>query len=93
MSYLANNFFGLIDEPRIYNRALSSGEIRAVYNSNLAKYDTNRRTFTYSPTYLFKPAAYNYIFTGTMTNASGTSYTVNSNFTTLAQSGQYISFT
>ena len=44
---MAGYFFsGSIDEVRIYNRALSSGDIQNLYNSNLAKYATNRRTFT-----------------------------------------------
>ena len=35
-----------MDEVRIYKRALSSGDIRNLYNSNLARYAVNRRTFT-----------------------------------------------
>ncbi|MCX6822567.1 MAG: leucine-rich repeat protein, partial [candidate division SR1 bacterium] len=38
-------FSGLIDEPRIYNRTLSSGEIARQYNANLNKYDTNKWNF------------------------------------------------
>ena len=35
-----------MDEVRIYNRALSSGEINNLYYSNLAKYGTNKWLFT-----------------------------------------------
>jgi len=34
-----------MDEPRIYNRTLSSGEIARQYNANLNKYDTNKWNF------------------------------------------------
>lgn len=37
---------GTIDEPRIYNRALTSGEVTNLYNSNLAKYATNKWLFS-----------------------------------------------
>ena len=39
-------FSGLIDEVRIYNRALSSGEIQQLYYANLAKYSTTNWLFT-----------------------------------------------
>ena len=42
----SRTFSGQLDEPRMYNRVLSSGDIRQLYNSNLSKYATNRWTFT-----------------------------------------------
>ena len=39
-------FDGLIDEVRVYNRALSSGEIQQLYYSNLAKSDVGKWLFT-----------------------------------------------
>lgn len=39
----------MIDEVRIYKRALSSAEIQQLYLSNLAKYNIDRWTFTISP--------------------------------------------
>ena len=39
-------FSGAIDEVRIRNRALSSGEILQMWRSNFAKYDTGNRLFT-----------------------------------------------
>ena len=44
----AHAFSGAIDEVRIYNRALSSGEVVNLYHSNLAKYDTTKWLFTTS---------------------------------------------
>jgi len=49
----ANRFFnGSIDEPRVWNRALSAAEIRQQYYSNLQKYDTNKWLFTSNQTLL-----------------------------------------
>ncbi len=42
----------LIDEVRIYDRVLSSWEILALYQSNLAKYDTDKRYFSTINTWL-----------------------------------------
>jgi hypothetical protein len=39
---LALPFNGSIDEPRIYNRSLSSDEINLLYRTNLRKYDTDK---------------------------------------------------
>jgi hypothetical protein len=36
-----NKWEGMIDEPRIYNRSLTSDEIQQLYMSNLNKYDIN----------------------------------------------------
>src|SRR3990167_453699 len=36
--YTTNTIFGLIDEVRIYNRALSAGEVAALYNSGAVKF-------------------------------------------------------
>jgi hypothetical protein len=35
----------MLDEPRIYNRALSAQEIQFLYKSNLRKFDTDKRLF------------------------------------------------
>gem|GEM_PF-6143847 len=44
-----SQFDGLMDEPRIYNRPLSSGEIYNLYMSNLsAKNDHREYTITYT---------------------------------------------
>ena len=43
-----SRFDGKIDEPRIYNRALSSGEIMTIYSSNLSKVSTTQRNLSYS---------------------------------------------
>ncbi|MFZ2911957.1 MAG: LamG domain-containing protein, partial [Candidatus Absconditicoccaceae bacterium] len=39
-------FSGLIDEVRIYNRVLTTGEIDLLYRSNLNKFSTSQRLFT-----------------------------------------------
>ena len=39
-------FSGAIDEVRLFNRALSTGEITNLYYANLAKYDVNKWLFT-----------------------------------------------
>lgn len=41
----AYSFHGKIDEVRIYDRALSSGEIEQRYRSNLNKFDTGEWSF------------------------------------------------
>ncbi|MCX6823315.1 MAG: right-handed parallel beta-helix repeat-containing protein [candidate division SR1 bacterium] len=45
-------FSGAIDELRIYNRVLSSGEVTELYNSNLNKDDTDKWSFTISQSVL-----------------------------------------
>lgn len=55
-------YSGSVDEVRIYNHALSSGEVFNLYNSNLAKYDENIWKFTYNTIGLSAIPGYNYIF-------------------------------
>lgn len=43
-----SRFDGKIDEPRIYNRALSADEISTLYRSNLSKINTTQRNFSYT---------------------------------------------
>jgi hypothetical protein len=43
-------FSGYMDEIRIYNHALISGEIENLYRSNFAKYDTDSWKFSYQAT-------------------------------------------
>lgn len=76
-----NIFDGRIDEPRIYNRALSAAEITNLYNSNISKYDVNKRKFNYIAS--AKSTEYRYIFTGKFTDVSGNIYQINQNFYTL----------
>ena len=38
-------FGGSIDEVRIYNRALTSGDVQTLYYSNLNKYNSGNRNF------------------------------------------------
>ncbi|AHB41335.1 parallel beta-helix repeat-containing protein [candidate division SR1 bacterium RAAC1_SR1_1] len=47
-AYYGDNYYfsGRIDEVRIWNRALSSGEIETLYNSNLNKYDIDKWFFS-----------------------------------------------
>ena len=42
----ARTFSGWIDEPRMYNRVLSTGEIQQLYYANLNKYAPNKWMFT-----------------------------------------------
>ena len=42
LNYAGNYFYGSIDEVRIYNRSLSASEVQAVYNSNLAKFNSTQ---------------------------------------------------
>ncbi|VVC03699.1 Concanavalin A-like lectin/glucanases superfamily protein [Candidatus Bilamarchaeum dharawalense] len=49
-SYPHERFHGYLDEPQIYNRALSSAEISQLYLTNLNKYNTNNWAFNYSQT-------------------------------------------
>ena len=86
-------FDGRMDEPRIYNRALSSGDILNLYRSNLAKYNVDKRRFDYQGANLAKASGYQYIFTGTTLDSSGNTYLANSNFFVQSQNGQYIYFT
>ena len=74
-------FNGSIDEPKIYNRALSTGEIWNLYNSNITKYDNNKRKFSYIG--YPKTTEYKYIFTGNFTDVSGNIYQTSQNFYTL----------
>jgi len=53
-------FIGRIDEPRVYNRALTSWEISQLYLSNFAKYDTWSREFSSNQTGLTDNTTYYY---------------------------------
>lgn len=53
-------FDGLIDEVRVYNRALSNNEIQQLYYSNLAKYDTGKWLFTDYKQCLVSDGIHNY---------------------------------
>jgi hypothetical protein len=59
-----------MDEPRIYSRALSSGEINQLYRSNLNKYDTGQWLFTSLQTGL---TTQTYVYTGTALDLYGNS--------------------
>ena len=52
----------------MYNHALSSGDIQQLYNSNLAKYNTTRRTFT---TILSGIIDGTYLYSGTASDLAG----------------------
>jgi hypothetical protein len=54
------NFIGMLDEPRIYNRALSAQEIQFLYKSNLRKFDTDKRLFETLNTCLWWNDTYSY---------------------------------
>ena len=54
---------GSIDEIIVYNRALTTAEIQNLYQSNLAKYDMNKRTFSYNASGLTNNPGHFYIFT------------------------------
>jgi hypothetical protein len=72
------HFNGSIDEFRIYNRALSTGEIQTLYTTNLAKYASNRRTFT---SILSGLAEGIYLYSGRVIDLAG--YTANTETRTL----------
>jgi len=72
------HFNGPIDEFRIYNRALSTGEIQTLYTTNLAKYASNRRTFT---SILSGLAEGIYLYSGRVIDLAG--YTANTETRTL----------
>jgi len=55
----AYDFDGKIDEVRIWNRSLSSGEIHQMYISNLNKYDSGKWLF-YSDVFYVLPGNYTY---------------------------------
>ena len=69
-----------IDEVRIYNRALTSWQILNIYKSNLAKYDNNKRKFSYTTTWIQTIPGYHYIFTGIVTNTFWDIYSATSDF-------------
>jgi hypothetical protein len=61
-------FSGIIDNISIYNRALSTEEIQTLSTTNLAKYASNRRTFT---SILSGLAEGTYLYSGTATDLAG----------------------
>lgn len=67
-SYYRN---GKIDEPRIWNRALSSGEVEQMYKSNLNKIDTGTWAFVSLQTGLLNNTTY--LYTGRVSNVLGIS--------------------
>jgi hypothetical protein len=68
------NYKGLIDEVRIYNRALSQKEIALFYQSELQKYSSTEWRFYGNLTGLAK-GKYSYYFKGNKTGGSGTTET------------------
>lgn len=65
-------FDGIIDEPRVWNRALSSGEIYQMRRSNFAKIEENKRLFTDDRQCVVDNT---YIYTGYVQNRYGMSAT------------------
>ncbi len=97
-------FNGLIDEPTVYNRALSSGEIQAIYNADLSGVCPIPPSVAVQPTDQTVPATSNPVlsalFTGSQpmalqwyfngTNIPGaTSATLTLTNVSLSQSGNY----
>lgn len=71
-------FSGIIDEFRMYDRALSAQEISMIYQSNIAKYDTGKRLFSFSPTWT---ANWIYRYTWFVSDGVGTTTTTWRNIT------------
>ncbi|MFZ2912556.1 MAG: LamG domain-containing protein, partial [Candidatus Absconditicoccaceae bacterium] len=65
---LAYFFRGTIDEPRIYNRALSQQEIYQLYRSNLSAIDTGK--WLYSSNYTCVITGGNHIYSGYVSDLS-----------------------
>lgn len=65
---------GQLDEVRIRNRALSSGEIQQMWRSNFAKYAVDKRRFTDDRQCMIDGA---YAYTGYARNLASASGAVN----------------
>ena len=63
-----SQYAGLIDEVRIYNRALSDDEIKLQLKSQLSKHNSGQFNFYSNPSYLY---AGNYIYSAVATDSSG----------------------
>ena len=79
-----------IDEIRIYNKALSTGEILQLYNSNLSKTDTNKRQFTSLQTGLTE---WFYTYLSTVTDNVGNTASTETRTITIDQTGPEVIFT
>ena len=55
-----------------------------LYRSNLAKYDVNKRRFTYNATGLILQPGHQFIYTGTAQDIFGTNFSTTNNFTEAA---------